>query len=92
MSLDRATRSTAPAGDALILHPLSAPWSLSVIPGAGGSASVDVTLSDPQSASPVWHALDSQVFEVARLYIFPAPVAAVRVNATGADAQTELMV
>lgn len=92
MSLERATRPTVPAGEAVILRPRGAPWSLAVTPGDGGSAAVAVSLSDPADADVIWHDLDETPLTERRLYLFPGPVAAVRVSATDAVARVELMV
>ena len=91
MPLERAIRTTVPADEAVILTPRSAPWSLSVSPGSGGTAAVAVTVSDPADPAAVWHPLDDDPLTAATLYAFPGPVAGIRISATTADAVAELI-
>jgi hypothetical protein len=89
MPLERAIRTTVPADESVILVPRAAPWSLSVSPGDGGT--VAVTVSDPEDAAAVWHALDPDPLGSPNLYLFPGPVAGVRITAAVASASAELM-
>lgn len=91
MPLERAIRTTVPADAAVIIRPRAAPWSLSVAPGAGGTVSVDVTVSDPADPAAVWHTLAPDPLAAPNLYLFPGPVSGVRVTAAAADAVAELM-
>jgi hypothetical protein len=91
MPLERAIRTTVPADEAVILTPRAAPWSLSVSPGEGGTVAVAVTVSDPEDPGAVWHALDEAPLAAPTLYLFPGPVAGVRVTAADAVASAELM-
>ena len=91
MPLERAIRTTVPADEAVILTPRSAPWSLSVSPGAGGTVAVAVTVSDPTDPAAVWHPLDDDPLAAATRYLFPGPVSGVRITAADADATAELL-
>lgn len=91
MPLERAIRTTIPADESVVLVPRGAPWSLSVTPGEGGSATVEVTVGDPADAAATWHPLDLLPLTTAKLYLFPGPVAGVRISATTAPATAELM-
>jgi hypothetical protein len=91
MPLERAIRTTVPADESVILVPRAAPWSLSVSPGDGGTVAVAVTVSDPEDAAAVWHALDPDPLGSPNLYLFPGPVAGVRITAAVASASAELM-
>jgi hypothetical protein len=91
MPLQRAFTHTVPADASLVLVPHAAPWSLSVSPGEGGTVAVAVTVSDPEDAAAVWHALDDDPLTAATLYLFPGPVSGVRISAVDAEALAELM-
>lgn len=83
-------RLSVPAGHAVVLRPERLPWSLSVVPGAGGTALAEVTASLPSTEldSCVWHELG--VAGSKMLYCWKWPVSAVRVSAMTADAVVEL--
>lgn len=79
------------AGESEVLVPNSAPWSLSVSPGDGGTAVAAVTLHDPDDENAVWHDLDEAALDADTLYAYPAPVAGVRITATTADAEAVVL-
>ncbi len=90
-----SVRATVEAGAALLLQPARAPWTLSVAPGVGGRAQVEVSVTpDAQrgdaAADAVWHALD-ELGNEKRLYTFAGPVTLIRVTADAAPAVLELV-
>jgi len=89
--LKRAIRTTVAAGESVVLTPRRAPFSLSVVPGDGGSATAAVTASDPTDPAATWHDLAEAAATEATLYAFPSPVTGVRVSATDAAATVELV-
>jgi len=92
MPLQRHQRITVPAGESAVLIPSSAPWSLSLSPGAGGTVAAAVTLSDPEDVAALWHDLEEAALDADKLYIFPGPVAGIRVTAATAAAAAELLI
>jgi hypothetical protein len=92
MPTNSIQRTTVAAGESETLIPGDAPWSLSVAPGAGGTATVSVTLSEPTDVGALWHTLDDAPISEAKLYMVPGPVAAIKVLATTEDADVELSV
>lgn len=99
----KAERHAIPAGASVLLRPGTVPigkapkpataWCLSVIPGAGGTALAEVSVSLPTDDPDAmhWHPLSAAPVSAATLYVFPGPVAAVRVSATTAAAVAELL-
>lgn len=89
---DLDMRRIVPAGQAMIVRPRGAPWTIGVSPGRGGTVIVEVTVSptsiDPDAA--LWHALSPVAGDAGlTLYGFDWPVAGVRVQALSAPAVVE---
>lgn len=94
MSLQSDRRVIA-AGTSNVFFLGAAPWTLSVVPESGGTATVDVTATPRDvwklnESLAVWHALDDEPIDAATLYAFPGPVLAIRVTATTENAVMEL--
>lgn len=86
-----AFQHTVPAGQAVVIAPPCASWTLSVVPGSGGTVLAEVSCS-PRTTTPdamTWHALD-EAASAAMVYSFLSPVTAIRVTAATADAVAEL--
>jgi hypothetical protein len=91
--IHRGSHYAVPAGQSVVLRPDGAPWTLSVVPGSGGSVTVEVTCS-PSTLHPdamTWHAIDTAA-SGPMLYSFPGPVSGVRIAASDAAASAELVV
>jgi hypothetical protein len=90
-----SVRRVVAAGTSSVLFPTAAPWTLSVVPESGGTATVDVTATPRElwklnESLAVWHALDDEPIDAATLYAFPGPVVAIRVTATTENAVMEI--
>ena len=88
--LSNAERITVAAGGLALIDPTGAPWSLSVSPAAGATATVRVSttpevLIDPAqplaAGGAVWHVIGD--YTEAELIVFSGPATAVLVQATG---------
>lgn len=81
---------TIPAGQAVVLRPQSAPWTLHVIPGNGGSALVEVSCSSGTNPDAMhWHTVDTST--TSDIYRWSSPVSAIRVTAAVSDAVVEMV-
>lgn len=91
-----SVRRTVTAGHSSVLFPASAPWTLSVSPESGGTATVEVTVTPREvwklnESLALWHQLDDDPIDTVALYAFPSPVVAIRVTAITEDAVMELV-
>lgn len=87
-------RVTIAAGEAGLIAPARAPWTLSVAPGDGGTVDVEVTVTPLDligagGAGAIWHALSSAETDP-QLHVFSGPVTCVRVTAAVAAAIAEI--
>lgn len=86
---------TVPAAGQAVFALKRAPWSVAVFPGAGATASVEISASSPASiaadpASARWVELETGITDES-FVAFPGPATALRLKSSGGETVFEVL-